>query len=168
MNRQPLNATAPWTDDTVSAIFVPVQTGGDRIGVLSVQTTRPQAYDESDVVLLEAIGRYLAIAIRNQRLFTRLQRVAEVDPLTGLANHSTALRMTDERLSSLRRTLGIVMLDVTNFGRINDVYGARVGDRGSPSDLHRSPTGTPSSAASAGRFRHRRRARGSRRDRAAR
>ena len=128
--RQPLNKAQPWTDDSVSAIFVPIQAGGDRIGVISVQTTREHAYDESDVALLEAIGRYLAIAVRNQRLFARLQRVAEVDPLTGLANHSTVLRTIDERLAGLQRgTLGIVLLDITNFGRINDVYGTRVGDR---------------------------------------
>jgi diguanylate cyclase (GGDEF)-like protein/putative nucleotidyltransferase with HDIG domain len=128
--RQPLNKAQPWTDDSVSAIFVPIQAGGDRIGVLSVQSTRECAYDETDVALLEAIGRYLAIAIRNQRLFARLQRVAEVDPLTGLANHSTVLRAIDERLAAMNEgALGIVLLDITNFGRINDVYGTRVGDR---------------------------------------
>ncbi|HEY4442167.1 MAG TPA: HD domain-containing phosphohydrolase [Candidatus Elarobacter sp.] len=127
--RLPLNTAAPWTDDSVSAVFVPVQAGGDRIGVLSVQSTSENAYDETDVTLLEAIGRYLAIAVRNQRLFSRLQRVAEVDPLTGLANHSTVLRVIDERLASLDEALGIILLDITNFGRINDVYGTRVGDR---------------------------------------
>ena len=129
VRRRPLNTAQPWTDDTVSAIFVPLQAGGARIGVLSVQSTNENAYDERDVTLLEAIGRYLAIAVHNQRLFARLQRVAEVDPLTGLANHSTVLRNIDDRLAQLDGALGIVLLDVTNFGRINDVYGARVGDR---------------------------------------
>jgi diguanylate cyclase (GGDEF)-like protein/putative nucleotidyltransferase with HDIG domain len=127
--KKPINPEQPWTDDTVSAIFVPLQAGGDRVGVLSVQSPREKAYDEADVALLEAIGRYLAIALRNQRLFARLQRVAEVDPLTGLANHSTVLRAIDERLLDIKGTLGIVMIDITNFGRINDVYGTRVGDR---------------------------------------
>jgi diguanylate cyclase (GGDEF)-like protein/putative nucleotidyltransferase with HDIG domain len=129
INRLPLNTAAPWTDDSISAVFVPVQAAGDRIGVLSVQSTHENAYDETDVALMEAIGRYLAIAVRNQRLFSRLQRVAEVDPLTGLANHSTVLRSIDERLVSLDGALGIILLDITNFGRINDVYGTRVGDR---------------------------------------
>ncbi len=127
--RFPLNLDRPWTDDTVSAIFVPLQTGGERIGILSVQSAREHAYNEADVALLEAIGRYLAIAVRNQRLFARLQRVAEVDPLTGLANHSSVLRAIDDALTAGGGTLGVVLLDVTNFGRINDVYGARVGDR---------------------------------------
>jgi diguanylate cyclase (GGDEF)-like protein/putative nucleotidyltransferase with HDIG domain len=127
--RQPLNKAAPWTDDTMSAVFVPLQAGGDRIGVLSVQSTNESAYDEDDVTLLEAIGRYLAIAVRNQRLFARLQRVAEVDPLTGLANTSTALRYIDELLAAGDGCVGIVLLDITNFGRINDVYGTRTGDR---------------------------------------
>jgi diguanylate cyclase (GGDEF)-like protein/putative nucleotidyltransferase with HDIG domain len=129
VRRKPLNTARPWTDDTVSAVFVPLQAGGSRVGVLSVQSANENAYDESDVTLLEAIGRYLAIAVRNQRLFARLQRVAEVDPLTGLANHSTVLRNIDERLAQLDGCVGIVFLDITNFGRINDVYGTRVGDR---------------------------------------
>ena len=129
VRRLPLNTAKPWTDDTVSAIFVPLQAGGSRVGVLSVQSVNENAYDEADVTLLEAIGRYLAIAVRNQRLFARLQRVAEVDPLTGLANHSSVLRNIDERLAQLDGCVGIVFLDVTNFGRINDVYGTRVGDR---------------------------------------
>jgi len=123
-----INPDQPAKDDTVSAIFVPLQAGGERIGVLSVQSAHEHAYGESDVALLEAIGRYLAIALRNQRLFARLQRVAEIDPLTGLANHSSVLRAIDERLSSLTGTLGIVMIDITNFGRINDIYGAGAGD----------------------------------------
>ncbi|HYZ14830.1 MAG TPA: HD domain-containing phosphohydrolase [Candidatus Acidoferrum sp.] len=129
IDRKPLNSTQPWTDDTVSAVFVPLQANGERLGILSVQSAHEDAYGPTDVALLEAIGHYLAIAVRNQRLFSRLQRVAEVDPLTGLANHSTVLRAIDERLASPTGTLGIVLLDITNFGRINDVYGARVGDR---------------------------------------
>ena len=130
VDRLPLNVTAPETDDTVSAIFVPLQASGDRVGVLSVQSSSENAYDDTDLALLEAIGRYLAIAIRNQRLFARLQRVAEIDPLTGLANHPTVLRSIDERLAQLNGTcVGIVLLDVTNFGRLNDAYGTRVGDR---------------------------------------
>jgi len=129
VRRLPLNKAQPWTDDTVSAIFVALQAGGERIGVLSVQSPNEHAYDENDVTLMEAIARYLAIAVRNQRLFARLQRVAEVDPLTGLANHSTVLRNIDERLAANDGCLGVIFLDVTNFGRINDVYGTRVGDR---------------------------------------
>lgn len=127
--RFPLSDDRAMNDDAVSAIFVPLQAGGDRLGVMSVQTDAAHAYDETDVALLETIGRYLAIALRNQRLFARLQRVAEVDPLTGLANHSTVLRAIDERLGRLTGTLGIVLLDITNFGRLNDVYGTRAGDR---------------------------------------
>jgi diguanylate cyclase (GGDEF)-like protein len=129
IERKPLNSTQPWTDDTVSAVFVPLQANGERLGILSVQSSHEDAYSATDVALLEAIGHYLAIAVRNQRLFSRLQRVAEVDPLTGLANHSTVLRAIDERLAAPDGALGIVLLDITNFGRINDVYGARVGDR---------------------------------------
>jgi diguanylate cyclase (GGDEF)-like protein len=128
--RYPINDDRPWTDDSVSAMFVPLRAGGDRLGVLSVQSTHAFAYDENDLTLLEAIARYLAIAVRNQQLFERVRRVSELEPLTGLLNHSRLLEGIDEQLRDLGRDqLAIVQLDVTNFGLINDTYGTAQGDR---------------------------------------
>lgn len=50
-----------------SKMFVPVAYRNDVFGVIGVEASRPKAYDQDDVRLLEAISRYLAIAIRNQR-----------------------------------------------------------------------------------------------------
>ena len=65
--RHPLNPHDPRSDDSVSAIWVPIKYGDEVLGVLSVQAPQPECYDEDDVQLLEAVARYLAIAIRNQR-----------------------------------------------------------------------------------------------------
>lgn len=128
--RYPLNDDRPWTDDSVSAIFVPLRAGGDRVGVLSVQSPAANVYEESDVVLLEGIARYLAIAVRNQQLFDRLRRGADVEPLTGLLNHSRTLEAIDERLRTVGRDkVALILLDITNFGLINDTYGSAKGDR---------------------------------------
>lgn len=61
-----------------------------------------------------------------------LEAVARRDPLTGLANR----RSLDERLAlevararRYGRPLGIVMLDIDNFKRVNDDHGHLVGDR---------------------------------------
>lgn len=48
-------------------LFVPVAYRNDIFGVVGVESARPNAFDRDDVRLLEAISRYLAIAIRNQR-----------------------------------------------------------------------------------------------------
>lgn len=127
--RFPINDDRPWTDDSVSAVFVPLRAAGDRLGVVSVQSTAARAYDDTDVTLLETIARYLSIAVRNQQLFERVRRSAEIEPVTGLYSHSRILRTIDEGLRDISvGALGIITLDITNFGMINDTHGAANGD----------------------------------------
>jgi diguanylate cyclase (GGDEF)-like protein len=50
-----------------SVIAVPIAYGDRALGVLAVFSAREHAFDELDLRLLQAIGRYLGIAVRNQR-----------------------------------------------------------------------------------------------------
>lgn len=50
-----------------SQMCAPIVYRGDAFGVIVVEQLRSKAYDDGDMRLLEAIARYLAIAIRNQR-----------------------------------------------------------------------------------------------------
>jgi diguanylate cyclase (GGDEF)-like protein len=128
--RYPINSDRPWTDDSVSAIFVPMEAYGEKLGVLSVQSTASFVYDENDVTLLEAIARYLAIAVRNQQLFERVKHLRDIDPVTGLYNHSRVLESIEDRLRDLGDDrLMIATFDITNFGRINDTHGSSKGDK---------------------------------------
>ncbi len=130
MGTTPINRDRPWTNDTVSAMFVPMRAGGDMIGALSVQTTRRDAYTEADVDIVSAIGHYLAVAVQNQRMYQALQRTAEYDALTGLANHSRISREIDKALATATSTRPAVaiMLNVVNFGTFNATYGYVEGD----------------------------------------
>ena len=129
--RIPINEDKPETDDTMSAIFVPLKVGASTIGVLSVQTPVADSYDESEVDLIAAIGRYLAVAVENQRMYRALQRTADFDLLTDLENHSKMLRTLDgivgEGTSS--NPVSAVLLNITNFAMFNDTFGYPEGDR---------------------------------------
>ena len=129
--RIPLNLDRPETDDTMSAIFVPLKVGFETIGVLSVQSTDEGAYDESEVDLIAAIGRYLAVAVQNQRMVRVLQRAADTDLLTDLPNHSKLLRTLDELIAQATAEVPVacVLINVINFGIFNDTYGYQEGDR---------------------------------------
>lgn len=50
-----------------AAMYVPIARGSETLGVLGIEHAQPKVFDGSDVRLLEAIARYLAIAIRDQR-----------------------------------------------------------------------------------------------------
>ncbi|HET9028701.1 MAG TPA: HD domain-containing phosphohydrolase [Candidatus Aquilonibacter sp.] len=126
----PINRDRPWTNDTRSAMFVPMRAGGDTVGALSVQSIHEDAYAHEDVETIAAIGHYLGVAIQNQRMYQALARTAEYDPLTGLANHSRMSRELDGALTQATSTRPVValMLNIVNFGMFNELYGYEEGD----------------------------------------
>jgi diguanylate cyclase (GGDEF)-like protein len=64
------------------------------------------------------------------RLIGESRRLAEIDPLTGLANRRMAMVTGAVALSRLRTgdTLTVVMLDLDHFKAINDGHGHLIGD----------------------------------------
>ncbi|HET6894018.1 MAG TPA: diguanylate cyclase [Candidatus Baltobacteraceae bacterium] len=133
--RSPLNLPdQPQSDDRVSAIFVPLKFGTDIIGALSVQSEKPDAYDEADVELLQTCALYLSVRIHQAQIETqtaRLENIASTDSLTGVGNR----RWLNQRLSAewrraIRRHAGIalMLIDVDFFKAFNDTYGHVAGD----------------------------------------
>ena len=66
---------------TTSLLFAPLRTGAIVSGIISVQSYRQNAYDESDVALLNGVASHVAVGIENTRLFTEAQRRAEREAL---------------------------------------------------------------------------------------
>jgi len=72
-----------------------------------------------------------AAAIHNARLYEQTQRLAVTDPLTNLSNHRffrEALALEIARAGRLGYAIGLLMIDVDNFKRVNDTFGHPVGD----------------------------------------
>ena len=63
--------------DARSSVTVPISAGGQTIGVLHTQSTRPNAFDEADQVVLQALAQEIGIALENARLFREQQDRAE-------------------------------------------------------------------------------------------
>jgi len=126
----PINPDRPWTNDTNSAIFVPMRAGGTMVGCLSVQSVHEDAYTEPEVETIAAIGHFVGVAVQNQRMYQALARTAEYDSLTGLANHSRVSRELDRALSSATSTqpVAAITFDVVNFAQFNELYGYAEGD----------------------------------------
>lgn len=127
----PIHPDRPWTDDTVSAIFVPLRAAGKTVGCLSVQSSREDAYDPDEVELVSAIGHFLAVAVANRRMFEFLENAADRDHLTGLATHSKVLREIDAAIPSSTsvQPLTVVFFNVINFAAFNTTYGYAQGDK---------------------------------------
>ncbi len=119
----PLQIPRASKEDTASAIFVPLRFGSRPIGVLSVQSPEPGAYDERDLQLLETCALYVAAGIQGA--------LAGREPFAGVAMR----RVFEDRLETewhrARRaggSVGLILMDVDVFKRFNATYGHVAGD----------------------------------------
>lgn len=77
VSKEPRYYEVPQITETRSELAVPLRTKNQVIGVLDVQSRRLDAFDESDVVVLESLANQAAMALENARLFETEQRRAE-------------------------------------------------------------------------------------------
>lgn len=66
-----------------------------------------------------------------KKIEKELERLAQTDPLTGLANRRHFMQLADNELLRSQRyggELSILMIDIDHFKKINDTYGHHVGD----------------------------------------
>lgn len=119
---------------THSAVFVPLKFGNETIGVLAVQSERPDAYDRQDVELLETCAMYVAVRIfvaQQSSAKAVLEDLASHDALTGVANRRAfdeRLRMEWDRGARSGMPISLVMCDIDYFKLFNDGYGHVAGD----------------------------------------
>lgn len=81
---------------------------------------------------LSIFTQSLAIALHNALEHEQLQKLAALDPLTGVLNRRFGQgRLEEEYARAVRRgtPLGVLMVDIDHFKRINDTYGHVAGDR---------------------------------------
>ena len=90
------------------------------------------AFNNSDLEYIEILINNLAMALKNALAHEQLARLAAKDPLTNLYNRRYGLkRLKEEYSRSLRNDipLGIAMIDIDHFKKVNDTYGHLVGDK---------------------------------------
>ena len=114
-------------------IVVPLVARGTLMGTLNVYRIGEDAsFSEDEFELAKRVGDAAALALDNAHARNRLEREAQTDSLTGLYNH----RYFHERLrreltlaASEHQNVAVVMLDIDDFKKVNDVYGHAIGDQ---------------------------------------
>jgi diguanylate cyclase (GGDEF)-like protein len=100
------------------------------IGVISI--ARPgRPFSQRQRELFEYLTNQAAISIENVDLHEQVQRQAVTDELTGLFNHRRFQEVITTEVERTRRfghELGLIMLDIDDFKRVNDTYGHLQGD----------------------------------------
>jgi diguanylate cyclase (GGDEF)-like protein len=114
-----------------SEIAVPIRFEEELLGVLTIESSTEDAFDDDDVRLLSTLGAQAAVSIHQAQLFAESQRMAVTDGLTGLYNHRyfhERLRGEMARCTRYSRPLSLVMVDLDDFKAINDRFGHLKGD----------------------------------------
>jgi diguanylate cyclase (GGDEF)-like protein len=90
---------------------------GDRIGATD-------AFTDEDLRLFEALAAHAGLSLE----LDRLERQAQSDPLTGLANRTLFLRRVEASLERASGMATVLFLDLDDFKAINDGAGHAAGD----------------------------------------
>jgi diguanylate cyclase (GGDEF)-like protein/PAS domain S-box-containing protein len=101
------------------------------IGVLSIQSYKPNAYGTEQIRLLETIANQASIAVQNANLFEQMRQMAITDAVTLLhtRRHFTVLGCVEiERALRYKHPLSALMIDMDHFKKVNDTYGHAAGD----------------------------------------
>jgi len=118
---------------TNNCVIAPLICQDNVVGVLNLaDKTDADGFDCEDIALIGLFCQLLGASIGNIKMFEKIQHQASTDGLTGLANHRTFYEILEKELWRSRRYGGhisLIMVDIDNLKKINDVYGHRVGDR---------------------------------------
>ena len=81
--------------------------------------------------LFSYLTNQASVSVENVDLHETVQRQAVTDELTGLFNHRRFQEVITQEVERARRydqEMGLIMLDIDNFKRVNDTYGHLQGD----------------------------------------
>ncbi|MGH2756283.1 MAG: diguanylate cyclase, partial [Actinomycetota bacterium] len=122
------NSVLPFA--TNIAVF-PMSAEGRTIGALAVEHPGTGGIERRVVEMVAQFAFHGALALENAWLYQQVQKQAETDALTGIANRRTFASTLERELSRAARNgeqLTLAMFDIDHFKVLNDTYGHQTGD----------------------------------------
>ena len=112
-----------------SALAAPLGGDGGQ-GIVSVARGE-RRFTSGEHELFSYLTNQASVSVENVDLHETVQRQAVTDELTGLFNHRRFQEVMTQEVERARRygqEMGLIMLDIDNFKRVNDTYGHLQGD----------------------------------------
>lgn len=119
------------SDDAISLMIKPLVAGSRVLGMLRVDSPEESMFAQHDLRILDIIGDLAAVALRNARLYRRTEELAVKDSLTGLYVYRYFMeRLGEEAKRALlsKSPFALLMIDIDDFKKFNDMYGHISGD----------------------------------------
>jgi len=99
---------------------------------ICLESSKNRPYSDHEKELLKAFAGVAGFAYDRARKFEHGKDLAMRDGLTGLINHRTlheSLRSEKVRADRKKYNIGVLMMDIDHFKRVNDTYGHPIGDK---------------------------------------
>jgi diguanylate cyclase (GGDEF)-like protein len=119
-------------DEPEALITIPLIARDSIKGALNIYRLGEEAsFDDDEFELAKRFGDAAALAVDNAQARARLEHQAMTDSLTGLYNHRAFHERLRKALATASRSheaVSVLMLDIDDFKRVNDIYGHGAGD----------------------------------------
>ncbi len=110
-----------------NCLCVPVFLKENVKGVLGIANTRENfSYDKKDIELLDIFSKQIAVAVENDAMAHRIERLEIKDALTGLYNRyfiESRLKEEIARAIAYQRPCSYIIFDIDNFNNYRDKFG---------------------------------------------
>jgi diguanylate cyclase (GGDEF)-like protein len=133
------------TEGGRSSLTCPLLINGRPLGVLFFTSREKNTYKDIHQAIFRQIADEVALVINKSRLFQelvesnqflvrqaeQLKEVANRDSLTGVLNRSAIMVSLEGQLrvaATLGKTVGVIMIDIDHFKKVNDSFGHAAGD----------------------------------------
>lgn len=110
---------------------VPMMAQGEALGLFYLQAPERGKFTEAKQQLAVTVAEHIALALANLRLRETLKNQSIRDPLTGLFNRRYLEESLERELLRAERqkhSVGVIMIDIDHFKKLNDTFGHEAGD----------------------------------------
>lgn len=122
------------TDSRGEYTCIPMTVQGEVMGSLHLmagENKNDERWSAENQLILRNVTEQIGLVLWNLRLREDLRNLSIRDPLTGLFNRRFMEESLDREFTRAERegsSIGIVMVDIDHFKRVNDTYGHEAGD----------------------------------------
>ena len=117
---------------TRSIICIPLKSKHRVLGVIQLINVDMEGFGGNEMLLLQALADYAAIAIDNARAVEKIQELTITDDCTGLYNARHLYKTLEAEVYRSARfgyEFSILFLDLDHFKSVNDTHGHLIGSR---------------------------------------